>query len=231
MILQIPHDMHEWDDETRRQWLALVATHPDVTPRMLRIARAAVARANSGQPPPASDPPERMTMPPNTSAPTHTYGAPWLPITSTGHPVSTPSTTPSTPKDTPMTTPPHHLSDAADAVREFNHTSRPTGPDWQYPAHSYDALGSLSYLVGMLEQAVRQSISPVLDTFEAGRIRIDGGGLADPHVRELVAARDDAMKAAAALTAAVQRMHNATSPMGLDTAGIPEFEDDEDDNR
>ncbi|MFJ5954171.1 hypothetical protein [Streptomyces noursei] len=49
--IRIPHDMHEWDDETRRQWLALVATHPDVTPRMLRIARAAVARANSGQPP------------------------------------------------------------------------------------------------------------------------------------------------------------------------------------
>ncbi len=51
VILQIPHDMHEWDDETRQQWLALVATHPDVTPNMLRIARAAVARANSGQPP------------------------------------------------------------------------------------------------------------------------------------------------------------------------------------
>jgi hypothetical protein len=31
--------------------------------------------------------------------------------------------------------------------------------------------------------------------------------------------------AAAALTAAVQRMHNATSPMGLDTTGLPEFED------
>lgn len=51
VILQIPHDMHEWDDETRRQWLALVATHPDVTPRMLRLARAAVAAAESGQPP------------------------------------------------------------------------------------------------------------------------------------------------------------------------------------
>ncbi|MFE3776118.1 hypothetical protein [Streptomyces sp. NPDC059122] len=50
MIL-IPHDMHEWDDETRREWLALVATHPDVTPVQLRIARAAVALAESGQPP------------------------------------------------------------------------------------------------------------------------------------------------------------------------------------
>ncbi|MFE3776117.1 hypothetical protein [Streptomyces sp. NPDC059122] len=169
-------------------------------------------------------------MPPNPSAPTPAYGAPWLPITSTGHPVSNPSTTPSTPEDTTMA-PPRHLSDAADAVREFNHVSRPTGPDWQYPGHSYDALGNLSYLVGMLEQAIDQSTRPVMRTYEHGRVRIDGGGDADQAIRDLVAARDDAMRAAAALTAAVQRMHNATSPMGLDTEGLPEFADDEDDNR
>ncbi|MFJ5954170.1 hypothetical protein [Streptomyces noursei] len=168
------------------------------------------------------------------SAPTHTYGAPWLPITS-GHPVSnpstTPSTTPSTPEDTPMTTPPRHLSDAADAVREFNHVSRHVADDWTFPGHSYDALGNLSYLVGMLEQAIDQSTRPVMRTYEHGRVRIDGGGDADQAIRELVTARDDAMRAAAALTAAVRRMHNATSPMGLDTSGIPEFEDDEDDAR
>ncbi len=168
-------------------------------------------------------------MPPNTSAPTHAYGAPWLPITS-GHP-STPSTTPSNPEDTTMTTPPRHLSDAADAVRAFNHVSRHVADDWTFPGHSYDALGSLSYLVGMLEQAIDQSTRPVMRTYEHGRVRIDGGGDADQAIRELVAARDDAMRAAAALTAAVQRMHTATSPMGLDTEGLPEFADDEDDDR
>ena len=41
----------------------------------------------------------------------------------------------------------------------------------------YDALGNLSYLAGMLKQAVRQSVRPVLLTYDAGRLRIDGKGL------------------------------------------------------
>lgn len=80
----------------------------------------------------------------------------------------------------------------------------------------------------MLEQAVQQSTRPVMHTYEHGRVRIDNGGDADAKVAELVAAQRDA-EAASALTAAVQRMHNAVSPMGLDTTGISEFENDEDD--
>ncbi|MFE3654116.1 hypothetical protein ACFXO2_41170 [Streptomyces sp. NPDC059152] len=167
-------------------------------------------------------------MPPNSSAPTPAYGAPWLPITSTGHPVSIPSTTLSTLEDTTMTNPTRHLSDAGDAVRAFNHVSRAAGDDWTFPGHSYDALGNLSYLVGMLEQAIDQSTRPVMHTYEQGRVLIDNGGDPDAKVAELVAAQNDARRAAAALTAAVQRMHNATSPMGLDTTGLPQFEDDED---
>lgn len=125
--------------------------------------------------------------------------------------------------------PARHLSDAAENVRAFDHDSISCGKGWEYPPQAYTAIGNLSHLVGMLEQAVQQSVRPVIHTFEQGRILIDGGGLADRPVRELVAARDDAMRAAAALTAAVQRMHNAVSPMGLDTRGLPEFEDDEDD--
>jgi hypothetical protein len=33
------------------------------------------------------------------------------------------------------------------------------------------------------------------------------------------------------LSAAVDRMHSAASPLGLNTRGLPEFEDDEDDDR
>lgn len=124
-----------------------------------------------------------------------------------------------------MAEPISYLSDAAEQVRAFNHTSRSTGVDWQYPSHSYDALGSLSYLVGMLGQAIEQSTVPVTHAYRAGRILIDGGGSANAKVAEMRAAREDAVAAAAALTAAVQRMHNATSPMGLDTTGMPEFED------
>jgi hypothetical protein len=127
--------------------------------------------------------------------------------------------------------PARHLSEAAEGIRAFNHTSRSAAKDWEFPGHAYDAIGNLSYMVGMLQQAVGQATRPVMHTYEHGRVRIDGNGDADVKVAELVKAREDAEAAAAALTAAVQRMHNAVSPMGLDTTGIPEFEvDDEDDD-
>ncbi|NUK93995.1 hypothetical protein HRW16_19590 [Streptomyces lunaelactis] len=125
--------------------------------------------------------------------------------------------------------PARHLDAAAEGIRAFNHTSRSTGTDWRFPGHAYDAVGNLSYLVGMLGQAIEQATLPVMDTHEHGRVRIDGNGDAAAKVAELVKAREDALIAAEALTAAVGRMHNATSPMGLDTTGLPEFEDDEDD--
>ncbi len=124
--------------------------------------------------------------------------------------------------------PARHLDTAAEGVRAFNHTSRSAGTDWKFPSDSYTALGNLSHLVQMLGQAIEQSSVPVVRTYEDGRVRIDGNGDATTKVAELLNAQEDAVAAAAALTDAVQRMHNATSPMGLDTTGLPEFEDDED---
>jgi hypothetical protein len=121
--------------------------------------------------------------------------------------------------------PAHALSQAAESVREFNHATISTGESWQYPGHAYDAIGNLSYLAGMLSQAIEQATRPVMHTHKHGRILIDNGGDSDQKVRELVKARQDAMRAAAALTGAVQRMHNATAPMGLDATGLPGFED------
>ncbi|MEU9947074.1 hypothetical protein [Streptomyces sp. NPDC047939] len=123
--------------------------------------------------------------------------------------------------------PARHLSDASDGIRAFNHTSRAASTGWEFPPDSYTALGNLSYLVGMLGQAVEQSTAPVRRTYEQGRIRVDGNGDTEAKFAELLAAREDAIAAAAALTAAVQRMHNAVSPMGHDTTGLPGFEDDE----
>lgn len=117
------------------------------------------------------------------------------------------------------------LSAAAEQVRAFNHTSRSTSDGWEYPSDSYTALGALSYLVQMLGQAVQQSTIPVTHAYKAGRVLVDGGGSANAKVAEMRTAREDAVAAAAALTAAVQRMHNAVSPMGFDTRGIPEFEE------
>lgn len=123
--------------------------------------------------------------------------------------------------------PARHLSEASDGLRAFNHASSATKPDWEDPADSYTALGGLAYLVQMLGQAVEQSTAPVRHAHEQGRIRIDGGGDPEAKFGELVAAREDGIAAAAALTAAVQRMHSAVGPMGHDTTGLPEFEDDE----
>jgi hypothetical protein len=122
--------------------------------------------------------------------------------------------------------PARHLSDAAEGIRAFNHTSRSATLDWELPSDSYTALGNLSYLVQMLGQAVEQSTVPVTHMYKQARVVIDGGGSANAKVAELRAAREDAVAAAAALTAAVQRMHNAVSPMGADTTGM-HFEDDE----
>jgi hypothetical protein len=123
-----------------------------------------------------------------------------------------------------MSEPKKYLSVAADQVRAFNHVSRSVGDGWQYPGHAYDAIGNLSYLVGMLGQAIKQSTVPVTHSYKQDRILIDGGGSANAKVAEMRAAREDAVAAAAVLTAAVQRMHNATSPMGMDTSGLPEFD-------
>lgn len=125
-----------------------------------------------------------------------------------------------------MTEPYRSLSKAAEQVRAFNHTSQSAKKDWEFPSHSYSALGNLSYLVGMLGQAIVQSTRPAMRVYEHGRLRIDNGGDADQAVTELMNARFEAESAAAALTAAVQRMHNATSAMGLDTTGMPEFDED-----
>lgn len=122
--------------------------------------------------------------------------------------------------------PARHLDTAAEGVRAFNHTSRSVGTDWEFPGDSYTALGNLSYLVQMLGQAVEQSTVPVTQVYKQGRIVVDGGGSANAKVAEMRAAREEAVAAAAALTAAVQRMHNAVSPMGMDTTGM-DFEDDE----
>ncbi|MEU6222290.1 hypothetical protein [Streptomyces sp. NPDC047042] len=118
------------------------------------------------------------------------------------------------------------LSTAAEQVRQFNHTSRAATENWEFPSHSYYALGNLAQLTRMLPQAIEQSIRPVMHTYEHGRVLIDSGGDADQAVRDLVQALNSALAHAGELASAIDRMHAATSPMGLDTAGLPDFHED-----
>ena len=48
-----------------------------------------------------------------------------------------------------------------------------------------------------------------------------------PEFQSMPQERKDAMHAATALTAAVQRMHTATSPMAMDVTGLPGTDDED----
>jgi hypothetical protein len=123
------------------------------------------------------------------------------------------------------TTPARTASQAADLVRAFNHDTITTGDGWQYPPHAYDAIGSLAYLVRMLPQAIEQTLRPVQRTHEQGRVTVDGGGDPAPAVAQLRGAVAHAVTLAQDLSAALDHMHSAASPLGLDTRGMPEFDD------
>ncbi|MHC3474669.1 hypothetical protein ACYF6T_39080 [Streptomyces sp. 7R007] len=126
-----------------------------------------------------------------------------------------------------MTTPGRTASQAGDLIRQFNHETITTGDGWQYPPHAYDAIGNLAYTIRMLPQALEQTLLPVARTHKDGRVAVDGGRDPEQAVTELRAATREAVHLARLLAAAVDRMHNASSPMGLDTRGLPEFESDE----
>lgn len=118
------------------------------------------------------------------------------------------------------------LSGAAEGVRQFNHASLSTGADWEYPSDSYDALGNLAYLVRMLPQAIEQSIRPAVRVYEHGRLQIDGNGDADVVMERLVGLLTEALQRAEDLAETLDGMHSVTSSMGLDTTGIPDFDDE-----
>jgi hypothetical protein len=125
-----------------------------------------------------------------------------------------------------MAGPSRSLSKAADLVRQFNHDTIATGDGWQYPPHAYDAIGSLAYLVRMLPQAIEQTMRPVERTHRDGRVAVDGGGDPSRAMAMLHAAISDAANLARDLSVAVDRAHSEVSPMGLDTRGLPEFDED-----
>lgn len=123
------------------------------------------------------------------------------------------------------TTPDRTMSKAADLVRAFNHDTITSGDDWQYPPQAYHAIGSLAYLVRMLPQAIEQTMQPVQRTHEQGRVTVDGGRDPQAAVDELRGAVREAVQLSRLLSAALDRAHSASAPLGLDTRGLPGFED------
>ncbi|MFZ3500669.1 hypothetical protein ACODT5_46930 [Streptomyces sp. 5.8] len=75
---------------------------------------------------------------------------------------------------------PAQLADTAgDAIRALNHaTLGSPRPDWEYPGDAYSVVGNLSYMAGMLPQAVEQ-IAKLLKRLEAeGHLKSDRNTLA-----------------------------------------------------
>ncbi|WND33987.1 hypothetical protein RI578_06620 [Streptomyces sp. BB1-1-1] len=124
-----------------------------------------------------------------------------------------------------MTTPDRIASQAAERVRQFNHATIVTGDSWQYPPHAYAAIGQLAHLARMLPQAIEQTALPVEHTHKAGRVLIDGGSDPAPAVEHLREAVKTASDIAGLLAQALDHVHSASRSMGLDTRGLPEFED------
>lgn len=124
-----------------------------------------------------------------------------------------------------MTTPARTASQAGDLIRQFNHDTITSGNGWQYPPHAYDAIGALAYMVRMLPQAIEQCLTPVQRTHEQRRVTVDDGRAPQAAVDELRGAVREAVQLARLLSAALDRAHSAASPLGLDTRGLPGFED------
>lgn len=110
-------------------------------------------------------------------------------------------------------TPAQLASAAADSINALNHaTIGPGQLDWEYPSHTYTVLGSLERMSGGLPQAMEQVRSLLSGLFFDGHVGSTTGS-AEQKVTEAIAALDDARAAAAQLNSALQRAHNATSPL------------------
>ncbi|MFK0172638.1 hypothetical protein ACIQU5_27960 [Streptomyces sp. NPDC090306] len=114
-------------------------------------------------------------------------------------------------------------SAAVELIRRFNHETITTGPGWEYPGSAYHAIGALSYLARILPQAIEQCAAPVRRTHADGRLQLDtrtDPGTALTNLDSLLAS---AAKTAALLGDYLDQAHAASSPMGMDTTGLPEF--------
>lgn len=113
------------------------------------------------------------------------------------------------------TDPVARASKAADAVRAFNHATLPTrtGPVIAYPGTMYNAIGSFASLAHRLPQAFDHIAIALADLHKAGHLTADHG-TPTQHATSAVAALRDAERLALALTEALERAHNASSPLG-----------------
>jgi hypothetical protein len=110
-------------------------------------------------------------------------------------------------------TPAQLASDAAEAVRGLNHATLSLGHlDWEYPSNAYSVIGGLERAVAYLPQALEQTWKLLSGLAADGHVGSTTGN-PDEDLSAASAALEEARAYAAALNAALQRAHNATSPL------------------
>jgi len=110
-------------------------------------------------------------------------------------------------------TPAQLASEAAEAVRSLNHATLSMGDlDWEYPSNAYSVIGGLERAAGYLPQTIAQVRRLLDDLYADGHVGTTTGTPAQKLV-EATDALDEARRLAAQLNAALQRAHNATSPL------------------
>ncbi|WP_329349393.1 hypothetical protein OG226_17425 [Streptomyces sp. NBC_01261] len=128
---------------------------------------------------------------------------------------------------TRRTDPVQHPRKAAEAVRAFNHATRWASgghPGIAYPGTVYRAVGAFATLAYRLPQAFDQIGTALADLHTAGHLTADHGTPTE-HAMAVSEALREAEQHATAMAAALERAHNASSPLGY-SGPIDDTDDD-----
>ncbi|MEE1806414.1 hypothetical protein [Streptomyces sp. BE133] len=114
------------------------------------------------------------------------------------------------------TDPVRHPCKAADAIRAFNHATLPTRsgrPGIAYPGTVYNAIGAMATLAHRLPQALDHIAIALADLHKTRHLTADHG-TPTQHATTVAKALREAEHHATAMTEALERAHNASSPLG-----------------
>jgi hypothetical protein len=114
---------------------------------------------------------------------------------------------------TDLKTPAQLADDAAEAVRALNHATLSTRDGWQFPADAYSVIGNLREMSQRLPQLLQQVEGFLQDLADGDHIRSDRGGNGAAEVNAALDGLDRAREDAVTMTAALDTVHSALSPL------------------
>lgn len=109
-------------------------------------------------------------------------------------------------------TPAQLASTAGDAIQALNHATLGRQADWEYPGDAYSVVGNLSYMAGMLPQAIEQTAQLLKSLEGEGHLKSDRDTLT-ADLEAAYAGLTIAAGAAETLRGALDRAQNGLSPI------------------